>query len=296
LADATAAVELLEFQADEELEQELQTTLAQLNCSLEECELEQSLSGSCDKNGAYLIINAAIDDLDALEWAQMLLRMYAHWGQNRGYRVRLVEDSLLEYVEINSAILEIGGVNSLTLAIDGRCVYGYLKSETGVHLLKRTSPFNITRKQASSVTVEVVPMYVELEIPQQDLELIILPPPYVRCVIRTLVRIVHVPTGISAISGEERSRLLNRETALALLKSKLFAIMQRQGVQELADIQGEILKTVLNQPIREYQFASDSANQGKVLDLRTGIQTTAVADVLDGKIDSFIKAGVLLKN
>ncbi len=296
MADATAALELLEFQADEELEQELQTNLAQLNCSLEECELEQSLSGPCDKNGAYLIISAAIDDLDALEWAQMLLRMYGRWGQNRGYRVRLVEDSLLEYVKINSAILEIGGVNSLTLAIDGRCAYGYLKSETGVHLLKRTSPFNITRKQASSVTVEVVPMDVELEIPQQDLELIILPPPYVRCVIRTLVRIVHVPTGISAISGEERSRLLNRETALALLKSKLFAIMQRQGVQELADIQGKILKTVLNQPIREYQFASDSANQGKVLDLRTGIQTTAVAEVLDGKIDSFIKAGVLLKN
>jgi peptide chain release factor 2 len=110
------------------------------------------------------------------------------------------------------------------------------------------------------------------------------------------VRIVHVPTGISAISGEERSRLQNRERALALLTSKLFAIMQRQGVQQLADIRGEILKTVLNQPIREYQFASDSANQGKVLDLRTGIETTAVAEVLDGKIDSFIQAGVLLKN
>jgi peptide chain release factor 2 len=296
LADATAALELLEFQADEELEQELQTNLAQLNCYLEECELEQSLSGPCDKNGAYLIISAAIDDLDALDWAQMLLRMYYRWGLNQGYRAMLVEDSLLEYVKINSAILEIGGVNSLTLAIDGRYAYGYLKSETGVHLLKRTSPFNITRKQAISVTVEVVPMYVELEIPQQDLELIILPPPYVRCVVRTLVRIVHVPTGISAISGEERSRLLNRETALALLTSKLFAIMQRQGVAEISDIQVDRLKTALNQQIREYQFASDSANQGKVLDLRTGIQTTAVAEVLEGKIDSFIKAGVLLKN
>ena len=296
MADATAALELLEFQADDELEQELQTNLAQLNCSLEEYELEQSLSGPWDKNGAYLIISAAIDDLDALDWAQMLLRMYYRWGLNQGYRVMLVEDSLSEYVEINSAILEIGGVNSLTLAIDGRYAYGYLKSETGVHLLKPTSPFNITRKQASSVTVEVVPMYVELEIPQQDLELIILPPPYVRCVVRTLVRIVHIPTGISAISGEERSRLQNKERALALLKSKLFAIMQRQGVQELADIQVEILKTALNQQIREYQLASDSANLGKVLDLRTGIQTTAVAEVLEGKIDSFIKAGVLLKN
>jgi peptide chain release factor 2 len=234
LADATAALELLEFQADDELEQELQTNLAQLNCSLEECELEQSLSGPCDKNGAYLIISAAIDDLDAQDWAQMLLRMYARWGQNRGYRVRLVEDSLLEYVEINSAILEIGGVNSLTLAIDGRYAYGYLKSETGVHLLKRTSPFNITRKQASSVTVEVVPMYVELEIPKQDLELIILPPPYVRCVIRTLVRIVHVPTGISAISGrsgvdckiEKRLWRFSPANCLLLCKDKEFNSLQ----------------------------------------------------------------------
>jgi peptide chain release factor 2 len=289
-------VELLEFQADEELEQELHTNLAELNCSLEEYELEQLLSGPSDKNGAYLIINAAIDDLDDPDWADMFLRMYAGWGRNRGYTVELVESSLLDYVGINSAILEIGGVNSLTLAIDGRYAYGYLKSETGVHLLKRTSPFNITRKQASSVTVEVVPMYVELEIPQQDLELIILPPPYVRCVIRTLVRIVHVPTGISAISGEERSRLQNREKALAVLASKLFATMQRQEVTEISDIQCDRLNTVLKQPIREYQFDSDSANQGKILDLRTGIETTAIAQVLDGKIDSFLQAGVLLKN
>ena len=107
---------------------------------------------------------------------------------------------------------------------------------------------------------------------------------------------VHVPTGIYALSTEKRSLLLNREMALALLKSKLFATMQRQEVAEISDIQVESLKTVLNQPIREYQFASDSANQGKVLDLRTGIQTTAIAEVLDGKLDSFIKAGVLLKN
>ncbi len=209
----------------------------------------------------------------------------------------LVESSLLECVEITSVILKIGGVNSVTLAIDGRYAYGYLKSETGVHLLKGTSPFNITRKQACSATVEVVPMYVELKIPQQDLELIILPPPKLSSnKLETWVRIVHIPTGISVICGEERSRLKNREKALAILKSKLFAIMQRQGVQQLADIQGDRLQTFLNQPIREYQFASDSANQDKVLDLRTGIQTTAVAEVLDGKIDPFIKAGLLLKN
>jgi peptide chain release factor 2 len=290
-------VELLEFQADEELEQELQTNLAQLNRSLEECELEQLLSGPCDKNGAYLIINTAIDDLDAQDWAQMLLTMYCRWGQNRGYEVAYVEHCLgTPYIGINSANLEIAAVNSATFAIYGRCAYGYLKSETGVHLLKRTSPFDITRKRASPATVEVVPMYVEQEIPQQDLE-IILPSPYVISgIIPRWVRIVHVPTGISAISDEYRNRLQNRENALALLTSKLFAIMQRQEVAEIADIQVDRLKTALNQQIREYQFASDSANQGKVLDLRTGIQTTAVAEVFDGKIDSFIKAGMLLKN
>ena len=286
MADATAAVELLEFQADDELEQELQTNLAQLNCSLEECELEQSLSWPCDKNGAYLIINTAIDDLDALDWAQMLLRMYARWGQNRGYKVECVEESPAPEV----------GINSATWEIDGRYACGYLKSETGMHRLQRTSPLNITRKWQTTATVEVVPMYVELEIPQQDLEIILPPRGVISGRVPTWVRMVHVPTGIFVISTEKRSQLQNREKALAVLTSKLFAIMQRQGVQQLADIQCEILKTVLNQPIREYQFASDSANQGKVLDLRTGIQTTAVAEVLDGKIDSFIKAGVLLKN
>jgi peptide chain release factor 2 len=178
------------------------------------------------------------------------------------------------------------------LAIDGRCAYGYLKSETGAHLLKHTSPFNITNKLPTPVIVEVLPMDVQLEIPQQDLEIIWHPHDQIGWGVSPWVEIVHVPTGISAISNQ----LKKREKALGVLSSKLFAIMQRQGVQQLADIQGELLKTVLNQPIREYQFASDSANQGKVLDLRTGIQTTAVADVLDGKIDSFIKAGVLLKN
>ena len=286
MADATAALELLEFQADEELEQELQTNLAQLNCSLEECELEQSLSGPCDKNGAYLIISTAIDDLDAQNWADMLRRMYYRWGKNRGYKVAEVEYSLSAYV----------GINYATLEIDGRYACGYLKSETGMHLLKRKSPFNITRKQRTPATVEVLPMYVQLEIPQQDLE-IILPRRNLKChKLESGVRIAHIPTGISAISTQWRTQRQNRENALAVLTSKLFAIMQRQGVQQFADIQGDRLKTVLNQPIREYQFASDSANQGKVLDLRTGIQTTAVAEVLDGKLDCFIKAGVLLKN
>ncbi|MEG4944121.1 PCRF domain-containing protein [Microcoleus sp. F4-D5] len=287
LGDATSAVELLEFQADDELEQELQTNLAQLNCSLEECELEQLLSGPCDKNGAYLIINAAIDDLDAQDWAEMLLRMYARWGQNRGYRVAFVGESPLgRYGQINSVILQI----------DGRYACGYLKSETGMHRLQRTSPLNITGKRQTTATVEVVPINVELEIPQQDLEIILPPGDVISGKVPTWVRMVHVPTGIYALSTEKRSLLLNREMALSLLKSKLFATMQSQEVSEISDIQVDRLKTLLNQPIREYQFASDSANQGKVLDLRTGIETTAVAEVLDGKLDSFIKAGVLLKN
>jgi peptide chain release factor 2 len=212
--------------------------------------------------------------------------MYGRWGQNRGYRVAVVEDSLGTYGQINSA----------TLQIDGRYACGYLKSETGMHRLQPTSPLNITGKRQTTATVEVVPINVELEIPQQDLEIILPPRGVISGKVPTWVRMVHVPTGIYALSTEKRSLLLNREMALALLKSKLFATMQRQEVAEISDIHVEILKTVLNQPIREYQFASDSANQGKVLDLRTGIQTTAVAEVLDGKLDSFIKAGVLLKN
>lgn len=277
---------MLEFQADDELEQELQTNLAQLNHSLEEYEIEQLLSGLRDKYGAYLIINAAIDDLDAQYWARMLLKMYLRWGHNRGYKVLVVEDSLWTYV----------GMNSVTLEIHGRYAYGYLKSETGMHRLQRTSPFNTTTKLPTPATVEVVPINVELEIPQQDLEIILPPGGVISVRVPTWVRMVHVPTGIYAISDTQRSQMKEKEKVLAVLKSKLFATMQRQEVAEISDIQGEILKTVLNQPIREYQFASDSDSQGKVLDLRTGIETTAVAEVLDGKLDPFLKAGALLKN
>ncbi len=276
---------MLEFQADDELEQELQTNLAQLNHSLEEHEIEQMLSGPCDKNGAYLIINAAIDDLDAPDWADMLLRMYARWAQSRGYKFWVVEDSLWTYA----------GRNSVTWEIDGRYAYGYLKSETGMHRLQRTSPLNITGKWQTTATVEVVPIInVEQEIPQQDLEIILL-----TCYLSKVEpyrAMLHVPTGVSSISNCERSQLQNREKALAVLKSKLFAMMQRQGVAEISDIQVDRLKTFLNQPIREYQFASDSTNQDKVLDLRTGIETTAVAEILDGKLDPFLKAAALLQN
>ena len=277
---------MLEFQADDELEQELQINLAQLNQSLEEREIEQLLSEPPDKNGAYLIINAAIDDLDSPDWVEMLLKMYIRWGQNRGYKFWVVEDSLSTYA----------GMNSVTLEIDGRYAYGYLKSETGMHRLQRTSPLNITGKWQTTATMEVVPMYVELEIPQQDLEIILPPRGVISGKVPTWVRMVHVPTGISAISTDKRSQLQNREKALAVLKSKLFAMMQRQGVAEISDIQCDRLQTVLNQPIREYQFASDSANQDKVLDMRTGIEITAVAEVLDGQLDRFLKAAVLLKN
>ena len=271
---------MLEFQADDELEQEIQTHLAQLNPLLEEYEyeLEQLLSGPYDKNGAYLIINAA----EAPDWGQRFLTMYAGWGENRGYRVLSIEHG--------QGCCR--GINSATLAIEGRGAYGYLKSETGVHLVKDTSPFDITNNLPTPVIVEVLPMDVQLEIPQQDLEIIWHPHERIGWGIPPWVEIVHVPTGISAISNQRRKR----EKALAVLTTKLFAIMQRQGVEQLADIQCDRLKTFLNEPIREYQFDSYSANQGTVFDFRTRIETIAVAEVLDGKIDPFIKAGLLMKN
>ena len=244
------------------------------------------LSGPCDKNGAFLIINAGTDDIDAEYWAEMLLTMYARWGLSRGYQVANVEVSPAPEI----------GINSATLEIDGRYACAYLKSETGMHLLKRKSPFNITRKRATTATVEVVPMYVQLEIPQQDLELI-LPPRHGNCNgVQAWAKILHIPTGISARCDHCRTQMQNKDKALTIVKSKLFAMMQRQRVAEISDIQCDRLQTVLNQPIREYQFATDSTNQDKVLDLRTGIEITAVAEVLDGQLDRFLKAAVLLQN
>ncbi|HLO51175.1 MAG TPA: PCRF domain-containing protein [Kamptonema sp.] len=276
LEDVKAAVELLEFQLDDDLLQEAQTSIARLNRELEQLELEQLLSDPSDQNGAFLTINAGSDELDAQDWAGMLLRMYCLWGQKGDYQLQRL-DSQEDYV----------GIKSATIQIEGRYAYGYLKSETGTHRIRRISPFNITKKQQTTATVEVTPI-VELVIPEKHLEI---KHAYsnvmnINGMRHPWVKIVHIPTGISVTSSQERSQLRNKEKALAIIKSKLFAIAQRQFVKDISEIDRDRIAEIFTHPIRDYAFYPSEI----VRDLRTGFETNAVAEVLAGHLNPAISA------
>ena len=290
LEDATAVLELLELESDETLLQEAQVSLSHLSHELDQWELRQLLSGTYDQGGAVLSINAGAGGTDAQDWAEMLLRMYTRWAEDHGYKVYLTESS-----EGDEA-----GIKSATLEIEGKYAYGYLRHEKGTHRLVRISPFNANdKRQTSFAGVEIMPILdntITLDIPEKDLEITT-----TRSggkggqnvnKVETAVQIKHIPTGIAVRCTEERSQLQNKEKALARLKAKLLVIAQEQRAKEVADIRGDMVEAAWGNQIRNYVFHPYQL----VKDLRTGTETTAIADVMNGELDPFIESCLRQEN
>lgn len=276
--------ELVKEENDMELRAELEEELQQLSGRLNQFELQLLLSEEYDKNNAILELHPGAGGTESQDWGSMLLRMYTRWAEKKGFKVET-----LDYLPGDEA-----GIKSVTLAIKGHNAYGYLKAEKGVHRLVRISPFDASgRRHTSFVSCEVMPEFneeIQVDIRTEDLKI-----DTYRATgaggqhINTTdsaVRITHLPTGVVVTCQSERSQIKNRESAMKMLKAKLYQREIERQEQELLEIRGEQKEIGWGSQIRSYVFHPYSM----VKDHRTNTESGNVQAVMDGDLDQFINA------
>ncbi len=286
MADAVEFIEMGEAEDDVAIVDEGHATLAALANRADADKVQALLAGEADANDAYLEVHAGAGGTESQDWAEMLQRMYARWGERHGYKVDLVEYHAGEQA----------GIKSATLLIKGENAYGYAKTESGVHRLVRISPYDSSaRRHTSFSSVWVYPVIdddIDIEINPSDLKIDTYRASgaggqHVNTT-DSAVRITHIPTGIIVASQQDRSQHKNRATAMGMLKARMYEaeLATREAVasgeyQAKTEIGwGHQIRSYVLQPYQQ------------VKDLRTGYVSTNPGEVLDGALDPFMAAAL----
>jgi peptide chain release factor 2 len=268
---------------DESHGAEISASLASLRGDIEAFEIKVILSGAQDAKNAILSIHPGAGGTESQDWAQMLVRMYLRWAERAGFKAEVVD--LLPGEE--------AGIKSATITITGEYAYGYLKSEIGVHRLIRISPFDASkRRHTSFASVAVIPEVEDVEVVVRDEEIRVDvyrssgPGGQGVNTADSAVRITHLPTNIVVACQNERSQLRNRDTALRILRARLYQVYEKKQREELAELTGEKKEIAFGSQIRTYTFHPYQI----IKDHRTGVEIGNVESVMDGDIDPFIRA------
>jgi peptide chain release factor 2 len=270
---------------DESLRSELEKEVGAIEEDLGERSFTAMLSGRYDSEGALLAIHAGAGGTDSQDWAAMLERMYLRWAETRGFQT-----DILDKTEGEEA-----GIKSVTISVDGKYAYGYLRSEKGVHRLVRLSPFDAAhRRHTSFALIEILPQIAmddpEVELNPSDLKIDVFKSSGAggQSVQKnsTAVRITHIPSGIVVSCQNERSQLQNRENAMRVLRARLLEIKQAEKDEEVATLRGEYTKAEWGSQIRSYVLHPYQM----VKDHRTEYETGSTQAVLDGDLDAFMEA------
>lgn len=277
------ALEILESEEDKALENELAENLDSIEKILSDLEEKVLLSGDYDSYPAVVTIHPGAGGTESQDWAEMLFRMYTRWMDKRKFSY-----SINDYQTGEEA-----GIKNVTFTVKGKNAYGLLNSEKGIHRLVRISPFDSSKRRHTSFTlVDVIPLLdkdINIKINKEDLKIETFKSSsaggqHVN-VTDSAVRITHLPTNTVIQCQNERSQILNRQTAIQILKSKLFELEQRKNIEKIDKVRGEKKEIGWGNQIRSYVLQPYQL----IKDHRTGIEIGDVQSVLDGDIDKLIR-------
>jgi peptide chain release factor 2 len=285
LRDGGELLELAAEEADTKAADEIEKDMSRLAADVERLEFQRMFPGKMDSHSAYLDIQAGAGGTEAQDWASMLLRMYLKWADQHGIKTEIIDQS----------DGEVAGIKGVTVSMTGDYAYGWLRTETGVHLLVRKSPFDSgNRRHTSFASVFVSPEVdddIDIEINPADLRTDVYRSSGAggQHVNKTesAVRITHVPTNIVVACQSERSQHKNRSTAMKMLKAKLYELefnKRNAAAKVLEDSKSDVS---WGNQIRSYVL-----DQSRIKDLRTGVEIGNTTAVLDGALDDFMQASL----